>query len=145
VGHSLIDRQGPFSQPDPHFQSGPVPQYQQHDRRQAFMSSSQPITMGRPEVSELDYSQLSEEPSMSQFTSNPHLPESMVIFSITLSTDILDSTCIAFQRLVSPRETDSVPLPAPSPRNSRYTCRGVAGPECDDTCFIQPPGGVRRY
>lgn len=72
-------RQGPFSQPDPHFQSGPVPQYQQRNGRQAFISSSQPVTMERHEMSEIEYSQLSEEPSMSQFTSNPHLPESMVI------------------------------------------------------------------
>jgi hypothetical protein len=72
-------RQGPFSQPDPHFQSGPVPQYQQRNGRQAFISSSQPVTMERHEMSDLEYSQLSEEPSMSQFTANPHLPESMVI------------------------------------------------------------------
>jgi hypothetical protein len=44
------------------------------------MSSSQPTNMGRTELSEVDYSQLSEEPSMSQFTANPHLPESLVPF-----------------------------------------------------------------
>ena len=74
----LTIRQGPFSQPDTYFQSGPVPQYQQRNGRQAFMSSSQPTNMGRTELSETDYSQLSEEPSMSQFTANPHLPESLV-------------------------------------------------------------------
>ena len=42
------------------------------------MSSSQPMTMGRQEISEIEYSQLSEEPSMSQFTANRHLPESLV-------------------------------------------------------------------
>lgn len=42
------------------------------------MSSSQPMTIGRQEISEIEYSQLSEEPSMSQFTANRHLPESLV-------------------------------------------------------------------
>jgi hypothetical protein len=42
------------------------------------MSSSQPTDVGRSEMTDFDYSQLSEEPSMSQFTSNPHLPESLV-------------------------------------------------------------------
>jgi hypothetical protein len=45
--------------------------------RQAFLSSSQPLSVERMEISE-SYTQLSEEPSMSQFTSNPHLPESLV-------------------------------------------------------------------
>lgn len=55
-----------------------MPQYQQCNRRQAFMSSSQPISVERQEISELDFGQLSEEPSMSQFTAKPHLPESLV-------------------------------------------------------------------
>jgi hypothetical protein len=84
---SNYPRRGPFSQPDPHFQSGPAPQYQQRNRRHAFMSSSQPVTMERSEISDLEYSQLSEEPSMSQFTSNPHLPESLVI-QVHISTDL---------------------------------------------------------
>jgi serine/threonine-protein kinase CHEK1 len=55
------------------------------------MSSSQPTTMERQELSESEYSQLSEEPSMSQFTANPHLPESLVkipclILRLTIQT-----------------------------------------------------------
>jgi hypothetical protein len=76
-GDGSYNRQGPFSQPD-HFNSGPIPQYRQRNGRQAFMSSSQPVSMGRSEMTDTEYSQLSEEPSMSQFTSNPHLPESLV-------------------------------------------------------------------
>jgi hypothetical protein len=77
---SLTIRQGPFSQPDT-FQSGPIPQYRQRNGRRAFMSSSQPAAVGRSEMSDIEYSQLSEEPSMSQFTSNPYLPESLVLSS----------------------------------------------------------------
>jgi hypothetical protein len=43
------------------------------------MSSSQPLSLERMEINEVnDFTQLSEEPSMSQFTANPHLPESLV-------------------------------------------------------------------
>ena len=42
-------------------------------------------------VTDLEHSQLSEEPSMSQFTSNPHLPESLVNLFIS-SFLIVDST-----------------------------------------------------
>jgi hypothetical protein len=88
-------RQHPFSQPDPHFRSGPVPQYQQHNGRQAYVSSSQPVNIGRLELSETDYSQLSEEPSMSQFTAHPHLPDSLVHF-------LLDIADFYFRRSVHP-------------------------------------------
>jgi len=76
-----MSREGVFSQPDPHMRSGPVPQFAHRNGRLAFMSSSQPTTIERPDPSQHDYSQLSEEPSMSQFTLNPQLPESLVCFT----------------------------------------------------------------
>jgi hypothetical protein len=105
---SLTIRQGPFSQPDAHFQSGPVPQYQQRNGRQAFMSSSQPTNMGRTELSETDHSQLVDEPSMSQFTANPHLPESLV--SPYLVVTDLDSTSIPFQGFMSSGTFNAIPF-----------------------------------
>jgi len=74
-------RSGPFSQPEPRFQNGPVPQYRLRNGRQAFMSSSQPLSVDRIDMNDASYTQLSEEPSMSQFTTNPHLPESLVVSS----------------------------------------------------------------
>jgi hypothetical protein len=76
------------------------------------MSSSQPLTVGRAELGDAEYSQLTEEPSMSQFTANHHLPESLVDCSKSNLT--LDATRIPLQGPLSARATHTIPF-APSP------------------------------
>ena len=57
---------------------------------------------------ETDHSQLFEEPSMSQFTANPHLPESLV--SPYRSVTDLDSTSIPFQGFMSSGTFNAIPF-----------------------------------